>query len=186
MKRRITKKVVMIVLAFCLVLGLAGCEDYNTSSTKDKQYTETIKEQIADTIGYPNLVNYFEARQLKSIYELRDDPDLICYCYTQNMYGKYIFEYKCIGYGIPYSASYTSPNTLAGSYYDASVISQAEPNGIYTEGMSTSATWVLSITEEGDIKPVYMEQAITVTQKPKPRRMCVEDMLPDDYDSYFN
>ncbi len=177
------RKVIMAVLVMCVAFTLYGCGE--SSSYKDKRYTEEIKGQIADTVGYPNIANFFEARQLKSIYELRDDPDLICYCYTQNMDGEYIFECKCIGYGIPYSASYTAPNTLANPNYRASsVISQAEPNGIYTDGMSTSATWVLSITDNGDIKPVYMEQAITVTQVPKPRRMCKESMLPDDYDTY--
>ncbi len=177
------KKVIMVALVLCLAFGMVGCGT-SQAMENDRRYTETIKEQIVEAVGYPNIVNHFEASQLKSIYELRDDPNLVCYCYTQNMEGKYIFEYKCIGYGIPYSASYTSPNTLAFDYSDSSVVSQAEPNGIYTEGMSTSATWVLSITKNGDIKPVYMEQAICVTQEPKPRRVCAEWSLPSDYDSY--
>ena len=177
------KKFIVAVLAMCIAFSICGCG--NASSRRDKKYTEEIKEQIAETVGYPNIVNHFEASQLKSIYELRDDPNLVCYCYTQNLEGKYIFEYKCIGYGIPYSASYTAPNTLVNpDYRTSSVVSQAEPNGIYTEGMSTSATWVLSITEKGNIKPVYMEQAICVTQEPKPREVCAEWSLPEDYDNF--
>ena len=175
-KRAIITLAVIFTLFTC---GWSSCG--NESMERDKEYSEEMKSQIADAIGYPDLANYFEYSQLKEIYELRDDPKLICYWYTKCEYtGNWIYEGKCIGYGIPYSASITAPDTI--SYYNGngSTISQAEPNGIYTNGLTTSATWILSLDEEGNISPDYVEQAIRVTQNKIPKEKC-DGYLPDDY-----
>lgn len=176
---KMKKRMIAIILLAVLCIGcLTGCSD--SSSYRDNQYSEEMKEQIANAIGYPDLVNFFEYAQLKEIYELRDDPNLICYWYTKCEYtGKWVYEGKCIGYGIPYSASITSPDKV---YYNSSgtVVSQAEPNGIYTNGLTTSATWILTVDEKGNITPDYVEQPIRVTQNKIPAERC-DGFLPNDY-----
>ena len=176
------KKFFSVAMILCLIFVFFGCED-SSSASKDKQYTEEVKNQVLDTVGYPNLAHYFEASQLKEIYELRDDPKLVCYWYTKNdLTGRWVYEGKCIGYGIPYSASYTAPETTKyDGYYDSAVIPQSEPNGIYTNGMSTSATWILAIDEGGNIVPEYVESAIRVSQYKIRRSICEEWSLSDDY-----
>ena len=173
MKKR-TLAIILLTVVF--IACLTGCSD---SSYRDKQYSEEMKEQIAAAIGYPDLANFFEYAQLKEIYELRDDPNLICYWYTKCEYtGKWVYEGQCIGYGIPYSASITSPDMV---YYNSSgtVVSQAEPNGIFTNGLTTSATWILTVDEEGNITPDYVEQPIRVTQNKIQARKCEEWSLED-------
>lgn len=178
MKNR--KKIVsIIVLAIACMTCLSGCT--SESARRDKQYSEEMKEQISNAIGYPDLANFFEYSQLKEIYELRDDPNLICYWYTKCEYtGKWVYEGQCIGYGIPYSASITSPDMV---YYDSSgtVVSQAEPNGIYTNGLTTSATWILTVDSDGSITPDYVEQTIRVAQEKIPAEKCEDWSLPSDY-----
>lgn len=178
MKNR--KKIVsIIVLAIACMACLSGCT--SESARRDKQYSEEMKEQISNAIGYPDLANFFEYSQLKEIYELRDDPNLICYWYTKCEYtGKWVYEGQCIGYGIPYSASITSPDMV---YYDSSgtVVSQAEPNGIYTNGLTTSATWILTVNSDGSITPDYVEQTIRVAQEKIPAEKCEDWSLPSDY-----
>ena len=63
------------------------------------------------------------------------------------------------------------------------VTSQAEPNGIYTNGLSTSATWILALNDEGDISPVYVEQEICVRQKDNKidKNKCEDWSLTKDY-----
>lgn len=172
-------KVALIALAVVLCIGLlVSCD---SASSRDKEYSEEIKSQIAEAIGYPDLANFFEYAQLKEIYELRDDPNLICYWYTKCEYtGKWIYEGQCIGYGIPYSASITSPDTVRYNTGGA-VVAQAEPNGIYTNGLSTSATWILTIDEDGSITPDYVEQSIRVSQNKISANKCEEWSLPNDY-----
>lgn len=162
------------VVAVLLSIVLVGCED-----SEGEAYTKEIKNQIQESVGYPDISNFFEYSQLKEIYELRDDPNLICYWYTMNEYtGKWVYQGKCVGYGIPYSASITSPDY---AYYSELALSQAEPNGIYTNGLSTSATWILTCDSEGNITPTYVESSITVSQTKLDAIRCEEWSLPSDY-----
>ena len=177
--KNIKRNIVIIFVAIVCVSCLSGCT--SESASRDRQYSEEMKAQIADAIGYPDLANFFEYAQLKEIYELRDDPNLICYWYTKCEYtGKWVYEGQCIGYGIPYSASITSPDMV---YYSSSgtVVSQAEPNGIYTNGLTTSATWILTVNENGNITPDYVEQSIRVSQNKIPASKCENWSLPSDY-----
>ena len=100
-------KVLAIVLCSILLVGmLAGCS-YESEET---QYTDDLKNQISDMYGFPEVSQFFEYSQLKEIYEMRDNPNLVCYWYTKNdMSGKWVYQGTCIRYGIPYSASIRSP-----------------------------------------------------------------------------
>lgn len=175
------KKVFGIGLVTALaVTMLVGCGE-----TEESQYTTDLMNQAYDAVGFPDVSNYFERQQLKEIYELRDDPNLICYWYTKNdMSGKWIYQGECIGYGIPYTTSMTAPesyqriDTSAG--YAREVLPLAEPNGLYASP-STSATWILSTDKNGNITPVYVESEISVSQTKMDTRLCEEWSIPDDY-----
>lgn len=179
------KKLLAVGVSSILMTSmLTGCSDIQSTSSAEKAYTSEIKQQIFDMYGMPNISNGYEYAQLKEIYELRDDPNLICYWYTKNdMTGKFVYQGKCVGYGIPYSASLTAPEVPDyASYNDNAVLMQAEPNGIYTNGVTSSATWILTVDEEGNIKPIYVESEITVTQTKMNSRLCEDWSLTDDYD----
>lgn len=80
MKKRLLAVVIMMVLMVCT---LVGCGQRETASSKENNYTQDIMEQSSNAVGYPDVTNFFEKAQLKEIYELRDDPNLICYWYTK-------------------------------------------------------------------------------------------------------
>lgn len=137
------KKRIIGIIASVMIIGtcLTGCDEFEDSSYEEEAYTEEIKQQSLDAVGMPNITNFFEMSQLKDLYELRDDPNLICYWYTKNqMTGKWVYEGECIGYGIPYGASITSPEQYE---YNGATLPLAEPNGLYNNGVTTSATWIL-------------------------------------------
>lgn len=191
------KKIISAVLCLAMVMGMTACSYRETTSSRENEYTQTLMEQASAVVGYPDITNFFERAQLKEIYELRDNPNLICYWYTKNdMSGKWIYQGPCIGYGIPYGTSVTQTDTvqraalpalnIAGEdkgYYDyyTEILPQAEPNGLYTNGLSTSATWILSSDEYGNVKPIYVESEITVTQTKLDARLCEEWSIPDGY-----
>ena len=159
---------------------LVGCGE-----TEENQYTKELMNQAYDAVGFPDVSNYFERAQLKEIYELRDDPNLICYWYTKNnMSGKWIYQGKCIGYGIPYTTSITASESLqkiettVGTEWE--IVPLAEPNGLYASP-STSATWILSVNEDGDITPIYVESEITVSQTKMAERLCEDWSLDEGY-----
>lgn len=193
MKKRIFAVVMILVLA---VMCLAGCGQRETASSEENNYTQTLMEQSATIVGYPEVTNFFEKSQLKEIYELRDDPNLICYWYTKNdMSGKWIYQGECVGYGIPYTTQFTQPETMqraalpalsatgkdkSWNDYFTEILPQADPNGLYSSP-STSATWILKTDTEGNITPTYVESEITVSQVKLDSRLCESWSLPENY-----
>ena len=119
------------IIGVLMVSMLTGCGE-----TEESKYTSELMNQAYDAVGFPDVSNYFERQQLKEIYELRDNPNLICYWYTKNdMNGKWIYQGTCIGYGIPYTTSMTAPESYQRIETSAGVCREvlplAEPNGLY-------------------------------------------------------
>ena len=184
------------VIGVLMASMLAGCGQRETASSKENSYTQDLMEQSSNIVGYPDVTNFFEKAQLKEIYELRDDPNLICYWYTKNdMTGKWIYQGTCIGYGIPYTTQFTQPDTMqraalpvldingndkGRNEYYTEVLPQADPNGLYSSA-STSATWILTTDKDGNIKPTYVESEITVSQTKIDVRLCEDWSIPENY-----
>ena len=123
------KVIVALLCAVLMVSMLTGC----MNESNETRYTDELKDQISNMYGYPDVSNFFEYSQLKEIYEMRDNPNLVCYWYTKNdMSGKWVYQGTCIGYGIPYSASITAPESLQRlQYVGGERLPRAEPNGRY-------------------------------------------------------
>lgn len=170
------KKVLVLLTSVLLVGGtLTGCIELSES---EESYTAKNQSVIDKSVGKPDMSNFFEYAQLKEIYEMRDNPNLVCHWYTRNDYtGKYIYMGKCVGYGIPYGASLTNPEEYE---YSGATLPLAEPNGLYTNNVTSSATWVLA-SDNGKIKPVYVESEITVTQTKLSAHLCEDWSLTSDY-----
>ena len=184
------------VIGVLMASMLVGCSQRETASSKENNYTQDLMEQSSNIVGYPDVTNFFEKAQLKEIYELRDDPNLICYWYTKNdMTGKWIYQGECIGYGIPYTTQFTQPDTMqraalpvldingndkGRNEYFTEVLPQADPNGLYSSA-STSATWILTTDKDGNIKPTYVESEITVSQSKLDKRLCEDWSIPENY-----
>ena len=122
------KVIVALLCAVLMVSMLTGC----MNESNETRYTDELKDQISNMYGYPDVSNFFEYSQLKEIYEMRDNPNLVCYWYTKNdMSGKWVYQGTCIGYGIPYSASITAPESLQRlQYVGWERLPLAEPNGL--------------------------------------------------------
>ena len=151
------KKLIITLLA-CCALFLTSCVKDAKQETAKK--TEQLMQDMNASVGMPSITNYQEKRLAKMIFELRDKTDLVTYAYIMNLQGKLIYLGKCIGYGLPYSVQYTSPETY---HYNGVTLPQADPNGLYMpEGLS--ATWlIMEDPNTGETKPVYVEQEILVS-----------------------
>ena len=165
------RKIIYLVITFAFVLiGLSGCEDQTPTADKvQKEQQETIAQEANRQVGMPNIVNFTEKKQLKAIYELCDQENLVCYAYYFNaMQGKRgAFIGKCIGFGIPYSAQFSNPEKFIGVYdHTGYTIPQAEPNQIF-KPTGLSATWLMLINpKDNSIHPAYFEPEIIVLPFP--------------------
>ncbi len=144
---------------FLLTLILVGLGILSSSCqrelkpTADKEIqkqNEQMNLEASREVGMPAITNFKEKKTLKWIYELCDNTDLICYAYLFNEREGKIGQFlgKCAGYGVPYSAQFSSPQKLVDvtnygihsvSSNDSAVIPQAEPNGIF-KPVTSSAT----------------------------------------------
>ena len=165
-------KTVAMILVCVLTAGvsLGGCNKGEDAATKtQREWTSKLMAEAEAQVGPPAIKNFQERKLAKMIFELRDQEDLICYAYIVNkMKGELVFVGKCIGFGLPYSVQFTSPDRIdrrdLGSTYSGShVLSQPDPNGLFMPS-GLSATWLMMIDPStGDPRPVYMEPEIVVS-----------------------
>ena len=173
-----------------LLATFVACEQsvISKSSTEiEREKQEHLSKQAIETVGLPNISNFYEKKTLKKILEMRDNPKLINHFYTKNnMTGKWVYEGKCIGFGISYTTQYTNPEKMGhldGGEYGARnpyTIPQADPNGLYSVPNGT-ATWIMRVTDNGDTIVDYIESEIRVSQNKIPARLCETWSLPKGY-----
>lgn len=170
------KRVAVICCAVLAATTLAACD---SAWDQEKTYQNDLLQRAYEEVGMPEITEFYEKKMAKEILELRDDSDLICYAYTKSEgTGKYVYLGRCMGYGLPYSTQYTSPEVY-GDYGGS--IPQADPNGLYLpDGLS--ATWLYLINEEtGEPQISYVEPELFVSQGKLPARICEAWSLPADY-----
>jgi len=169
------RKVILLLVMIGFCFGVVGCEKVMSKPDADQEMqnqTEQSMKEANAQIGMPAIKNFQERKLAKMIFELRDQEDLITYAYIVNLNGDLIFIGKCVGFGLPYSVQYTSPQKLVdvedygiSSYQsnDSAVIPQADPNGLFMpEGLS--ATWLMMIDPKTEKpRPVYVEPQIVVS-----------------------
>lgn len=170
------KKVIGLGLGLMMVCSMmVGCSDGENARYQDKRESKQALSNSRAIVGSPEIRYFTEKKNLKEILELRDNPKLVCHYYTKNtMTGKYIYQGKCSGYGIPYASSFTTPNDSEGEPIP-------DPNGMYMQGLSTTATWIAHINDKGEKEIRYIEEEITVTQSKIDKRLCEEWSLPSNY-----
>lgn len=182
------KSKVVVIGALCLsvVLAFSACDVNENSDSKQESATEQSMQQADKEIGMPAITNFTERKELKNIYELRDQSNLICYAYILNqMNSKFDYLGECVGFGIPYGTEYSNPNkvTNGGNSPDTGTgnvaISQADPNLLYPSA-STQATWLTMIdAKTGKQEVMYAEPNVVVYQTKLDARLC--ENLPAGY-----
>lgn len=164
------------IIALCATLfALSGCDvpTNQTADQKQNQQQAIMNVQAVNAVGMPAITNFQEKRILKNILELRDQQ-ISTVTYITDLYGKLHKVCDSIGYGIPYSTQYTSPQrTMTFSEYEHSptrngdaLMPQAEPNGLYSPA-AADGTWVMCL-DAGTKKlaPVYIEPHVVVSPFP--------------------
>lgn len=71
------------------------------------------------------------------------------------------------GYPLPYGVQLTAPEVMSGTNCNCGyeVVPQAEPNGLFTNGITSNGTWVFCVLD-GSVAPVYVEDFVTVYPYP--------------------
>ena len=190
------KSIIFLVLVLSLVM-LSACGeatiDEKSSDVIQAEKAERINKQKSLSVGEPSITNFYEANQVKEIYEKRDNAELLCYAYVKNIEGKFIYLGVSKGYGVNASIQFSNPvkvvdmedfpNVPDWSGSSApTLMPQAEPNGLFMpEGLM--ATYINLLDEKtGEFSLSYIEDNLNVFESKLPRRLCAEWSLPKDYD----
>lgn len=199
------KRILSLLLIVLLVsMVFVGCGDLlaeksieeKSSDVVQAEKAERVNKQKTMRVGEPSITNFYEANQVKDIYEKRDNAELICYAYVQNLEGQFIYLGMSKGYGVNASIQFSNPvKVLAadrdlGVYINGSqggpgdqpvLMPQAEPNGLFMpEGLA--ATYINILDEvTGEFGLSYIEDNLNVFEHKLPRRLCAEWSLPSDY-----
>lgn len=184
---KITKIIGAVSICAMVAVGLSSCSVDKSADDKQEAATNSAMAQAQQQIGMPNITNYTERKELKNIYELRDQSNLICYAYIQNaMDGKFIYIGECVGFGIPYGTEYTNPDkvtdkTTSGTGSGNVTVPQADPNLLYPSS-DTQATWLTLIdAKTGKQNVMYCEPNTVVYQEKIPANECESWSLPSNY-----
>lgn len=146
----------------------AGCTDRETVADKrERKQTQLLTEQASTQVGTPAITRFTEKKNLKMIYEKRDDAKLTTTAYIVDFNGHLHKICDSLGYGFPYATQYTNPHRLADpNYHDSTLADQPEPNGLFMPN-AADGTWVLCLDPASkDLQPVYVEPRVIVSPFP--------------------
>lgn len=149
---------------------LAGCFEEDAATKRERQATAQLAEQASVIVGTPAIQNFTEKRNLKMLYELRDNPKLTTVTYIVDLNGKLHKFCDSMGYGFPYATQFTNPQR--DTYYGSTANSgssvhfslpQPEPNGLFMPN-AADGTWVMCLNPENkQVQPVYVEPRVVIS-----------------------
>jgi hypothetical protein len=150
----------MVVLANVLIWWLFA---YSRSSDQQQHDQQELLLQTANAAtGMPTIVNFAERKMMKQILEIRDQAiNTTTYIVDMNGHPHKICD--SIGYGFPLSTQFTNP---AQNPLKTVVLSQAEPNGLFSSPTS-EGTWISCVDPVSkDMRVVYIEPRVIVSPFP--------------------
>lgn len=159
---------IAIFAALAATFALAGCDaDVPSSDQIQNAKQEELSKQGVESVGLPAITHFQEKRILKDILELRDQPNLVTYTYTQDMNGRYHKVCDSIGYGFSAATQYTSPQKVTHHGNEGiATLPQADPNGLFSPAQA-DGTWVLcKVPGKDEVKPLYIEPHVIVSPFP--------------------
>ena len=88
-----------LIAVFALIPCLAGCMEESVSDKREREQTARLTEQASTQVGMPGITRFTEKRNLKMLYELRDDPKLTTVAYIVDLNGHLHKFCDALGYG---------------------------------------------------------------------------------------
>lgn len=145
-----------IQITLLAALLAAGCNGKSSDQIQSEQQEQILKEGTSE-IGMPGIRYFAERRAVKRIMEERDNAKLATFTYVFSPFLGLLKVCDSVGYPLPYSTQYTSPQKVITNAHGGFVVSQADPNGLYSPG-SSRASWVLcKVPGKDETAVVYSE-----------------------------
>jgi hypothetical protein len=147
-----------------VLMSNSDCDETQKADAIQTSQQEKLIEEAIRQVGMPNTPNWQQLRFMKLIIEMCDQSNVINYVYTKaEMTGKLVFQFKCVGFGLPYATQFTNPlKVVHGANYSITTIAQCDPDGLFKPA-SAAGTWLLAINPQTHQPTVsYMEDNVNV------------------------
>lgn len=148
----------LLVCLFCMCL--VGCQGCENQETRDRRVVDNQQKQYGAAQPIPVFEWSQERDMAIQLYKFRNQSVRTWTVWRSDM-GMIEGHCESIGYPLPYDVSLTNPLTRADN--SASVVEQAEPNGLFSS-KHTTATWVRSVVNHNGKSmevPIYVEGKVT-------------------------
>lgn len=147
-----------------LMVGLAGCDNYNNTADKDDAARVDKQAQVYNDSQPIPFFDYSLERDVAiQLYEARNEK-VRTWTVWRSDYGLIEGYTESIGYPIPYDVQLTNPLKPTWTYNHSSVaVEQQEPNGLFSSHNSI-ATWIRAVIRDGEKTmevPIYVEGKVT-------------------------
>jgi hypothetical protein len=173
------RKIKYSLVSLVSVLVLAGCAvdpslmerrvyngprdtvGHKSSYEIEHEKQEALSRKSLDLLGLPNVAKFEEKKNMKEIFELRDqEVATVTYFLDEN--GRMHKLCDSVGFGIPYSTQYTNPQYESPVSHNGNLLQQPDPNGLFSPPES-EATWIMCINPQtGKRAPVYSEPKLII------------------------
>ncbi len=151
--RRYFPLIITLALVTIAANDCNGGQESQVTSFVDAQQDWYHKYQAYHFYTYS-----LELAVVQQIYDARNEARST-YSYSFSDFGNILFSCPSKGFPIPYGVQLTNPERYEYHSGGSVAIPQPEPSGLYTNGLSTSATW-LSCVRKVETAPVYSEPMV--------------------------
>jgi len=159
----VRKKVAGLLLVVPFLV--AACYSTTVSVQNDQQISDRQLQQYQVAQPVPFFDWSMDRQAMIDIYQAKNEQRQTYAVVTSQGTGQVLFTCPAISYPIPADTQLTNPDQLASTYVGGhwidGVVSQEEPNGVYSSS-NTDATYVLCLRADGGITPVYTEQKVSL------------------------
>jgi hypothetical protein len=144
----------LLFLLPCLPLLMA--EDCGPPSSQERDAVDRQQTVYATAQPIPTYDYSLERDRITGLYNARMSAAATWSVWRSNTG---VIEGDCpsSGYPLPYGVQLTAPDAY---HMNGVTLPQAEPNGLFTNGVTTNGTWVFCVTD-GQITPMYVESVVT-------------------------
>lgn len=150
-----------------LLLSLVGC-DSASQQVQERQLVDRQQRVYLDNQPVPAYDFSLERARITELYNARMRATQT-WSVWRSMTGMIEGDCPSSGYPLPYGVQLTSPESSqwigTSTTGHFSTLPQAEPNGLFTNGITSEATWVPCIVD-GAISPMYVETKVTTYPYP--------------------
>lgn len=142
-----------------ILIAASSCD---TSEEVDSKRVNDQQSLYATTQPIPQFKWSQDRDNLIQIYKMKNEARVTHSVVRSQGTGSILWDCPSIGFPLPADTQLTNPLQRV---YNAAVIEQAEPNGLYSS-KNTDGTYVICVLEDGSLSPQYTEAKVDTFTRP--------------------